>query len=470
MVDVVLINPIDRTQLRRRLGLKAPPLNLLYLASFLEKVGRSVKVIDDNLHEMGAKKVAELVSKHNPLVVGITAATATVKTALKYIHEIKRLLPNTLTVIGGPHVSFMAVETLNECPALDAVVIGEGEETLAEVVDRWERGREIDVRGVVYRKGGRVKVNPPRPFLKNLDEIPFPARHLVPFESYKLMGNPIGSMITSRGCPYSCEFCSSSLLMGRMFRRRSAANVAEEMEELVHKYKVRKIEFLDDVFMLNKKRAVAIAKEIRERGLDVSFVASSRVDGVDLEVLKELQKAGLSTIYYGAESGSQRILDLMGKGITLEQTKDAVKKSKAAGIKTIASFILGYPGETLEEIDQTIKFATQLDIDYAQFSILTPYPGTPIFYKLKEKGLLETEDWDRYTVLEPVIKYEKLGLSKELVAKKLAEAYYKFYLRPKYLFKHLYMIRVLISTLLRSYVVPKLTGGESKWWYRDLGE
>lgn len=124
----------------------------------------------------------------------------------------------------------------------------------------------------------------------------------------------------------------------------------------------------------------------------------------------------------------------------------------------------------MSEIDRTIKFATQLDIDYAQFSILTPYPGTPIFHKLREKGLLETEDWDRYTVLEPVIKYEKLGLSKGIIAKKLAEAYYKFYLRPKYLLKHLYMIRVLISTLLRSYIVPKLTGGESKGWYRDLGE
>ncbi len=472
-VDVLLINPIDKTQLKNKLGIKAPPLNLLYLASMLEKFSRSVKIIDDNLYELGIKKVAKLVAKYNPLIVGITAVTATVKTALKYLKEIKKLLPNVITVIGGPHVSFLPTTTLRECSSLDVVVIGEGEETVVDLVDkvekRGERGLE-EVRGIAYRHGDKVKVTEPRPFIKDLDSIPFPARHLVPFESYKLFGSQIGDMITSRGCPFSCTYCSSSLLMGKKFRARSPENVVDEMEELVYKYKVEDIEFLDDIFTLNKKRAIEIAKEIRRRKLDVRYTASSRVDTINREVLIELKKAGLSTMYYGAESGSQRVLDLMRKRITLRQIEDAIKITKYLDIKTLASFIIGYPGESLREIDETINFSISLDPDYAQYSILTPYPGTPIYYELKRKGLLSTEDWDKYTVLDPVIEYEKMGLSKEIVGRKLTEAYLRFYLRPRYLGRHVYMIKVLINTLLRSFVIPKLIGGDSKGWYRDLAK
>jgi len=277
-------------------------------------------------------------------------------------------------------------------------------------------------------------------------------------------------MITSRGCPFSCTYCSSSLLMGKKFRARSPENVVDEMEELVYKYKVKDIEFLDDIFTLNKKRAIEIAKEIRRRKLDVRYTASSRVDTINREVLIELKKAGLSTMYYGAESGSQRVLDLMRKRITLRQIEDAIKITKYLDIKTLASFIIGYPGESLREIDETINFSISLDPDYAQYSILTPYPGTPIYYELKRKGLLSTEDWDKYTVLDPVIEYEKMGLSKEIVGRKLTEAYLRFYLRPRYLGRHVYMIKVLINTLLRSFVIPKLIGGDSKGWYRDLAK
>ncbi|MGZ7043134.1 MAG: B12-binding domain-containing radical SAM protein [Methanobacterium sp.] len=471
--EVVLINPLDGGHLKEGLGIKIPPLNLMYLASSLEKDSFSVKIIDDDLYQLGHEKIASLVSKIDPLVVGITANTATIKIALNYIKEAKSLLPNILTVIGGPHPTFMPVETLKEEDSLDTVVMGEGEETIVDVVTNFEKNGLnylSEVRGISYRDNDKIRQNLPRPLIKNLDEIPFPARHLIPFKEYKTSKNQAGGIITSRGCVFSCNYCSSSLIMGKKYRSRSPGNVVDELEELTEKYNIREIAFLDDIFMLNKRRARAIAEEIHDRNIDLSFVTSSRVDTVERDLLKCLKDVGMSTLYCGVESGSQRVLDLMGKGITLKHAEDAIKAAKDVDVDVMGSFILGYPGETSEEMDQTIDFAIKLDPDYSQFSILTPFPGTPLYYELKEKGLLETEDWNKYTVLDSVIKYDKIGLSSKLVERKLAKSYLKFYLRPKYLIKHRSMFKLLIGTLFRSYFLPKLKGGTPDVWYNSLRE
>ena len=471
--EVLLINPLDKGHVTNGLGIKIPPLNLMYLAAALEKASMSVKILDDDLYHVGFEKMASLASKIDPMVVGVTATTATIKNALKYVKAVKRVLPNTLTVIGGPHPTFTPEGTLKAEGALDVVVVGEGEETITEVAEEYKKNEFKnlgDVRGIVYRDNGKINATPPRPLIKNLDDLPFPARHLIPFNKYKTSKSQAGGIITSRGCVFSCNYCSSSLIMGKKFRSRSAENVVDELEELVYKYDVRDIAFLDDIFMLNKRRAMAIADEIKNRGLDISFVTSSRVDTVNRELLECLKNAGMNTLYCGIESGSQRVLDLMGKGITLKQAEDAIKAAKKVDIDVLGSFILGYPGETAEEMDQTIDFSIKLDPDYSQFSILTPFPGTPIYYELKQKGLLATEDWSKYTVLDSVVNYEKLGLSKKLVERKLNKAYLKFYTRPKYLFKHRSMFKVLIGTLFKSYIIPKIRGGTPEGWYNSLQE
>lgn len=474
MTRIVLINPIDRTQITNRLGLKAPPLNLMYLAAVLEKAGFYVKIIDANLYNILPREIVNIVKRLKPDIIGLTAATATIKTALRYVSEIKKNLSHVFTIIGGPHTTFLPIETLSMSKDLDAVAIGEGEETLLELAESYEKNEPnwpANVKGIAYRtKNDEIKITPMRPFIKDLDSIPFPARHLVPFNEYKLFNkdSPIGSMITSRGCVFACNYCSSSHLMGRMFRARTPKNVVDEIEELVYKYNVQTIEFIDDIFTLNKKRALEIAKEIRSRKLDINFVASSRVDTINRELLLELKKAGLSTIYYGVESGSERVLKLMNKRITLSQAEKAVNNAKKVGVSTLASFILGYPGETINEMEMTIRFSIKLDPDYVQYSILTPYPGTPIYYELKSKGLIATEDWDKYTVLDPVIEYEKIGLSKNIVSKMLREAYLRFYLRPKYLLKRLTMLKALIYTMLNTYIFPALQHKNPLGWYKDL--
>lgn len=471
-IDAMLINPYDENALKNALGFIAPPMNLMYLASSLEKESYCVKIVDDDLLQMGYENVSEMAEKLNPQLVGVTATTSTIKSALKYVEMIKKILPESLTVIGGPHATFMPQETLNSSEDLDVVVMGEGEETMVDILDEsFQEVPQMDnVPGIFFRdqKTGNIKSTPERPLIKDLDSLPFPARHLVPFESYAASKEQTGGIITSRGCVYSCNYCSSSLIMGKKFRSRSPDNVVDEIEELIDKYQIKDFGFMDDTFMLNKKRANDIADEIKTRGLDVSFVASSRVDRIDSGLLQNLKSSGMKTIYYGVESGSQRILDLMKKDITLKNAEDAVKIAKNAGLEVLTSFIIGYPGETKEDINKTIDFSIKLEPDYCQYSILTPFPGTPIYNELKEKNLIDNEDWQEYTVLKPLLKYDQLGLNKKMVERKLAAAYLKFYTRPKYLLNHRYMFKVMLQTVMRSFIIPKLRGSTGNGWYQNL--
>jgi anaerobic magnesium-protoporphyrin IX monomethyl ester cyclase len=277
----------------------------------------------------------------------------------------------------------------------------------------------------------------PQPWIKDLDSLPFPARHLLPMDKYTILGkkSTIGNIISSRGCPFYCTFCESSLLFGRMFRARSPKNVVDEMKQLINEYHPKTIEFSDDLFTLNMKRTETICDEIRRRGLDIPWACSSRVDTVSRSLLRKMKKAGCILIYYGVESGSQRVLNLMRKHIKIEQIIKAIKWTKEVGIEILASFIIGFPGETREDMQKTIAFAKRLDVDYAQFSFATPYPGTELYQMAKEKGLLLTEDWSQYTAGKPVIAVD--NSTKDDLTKLLKKAYQKFYLSPKLLLRHL---------------------------------
>ncbi len=478
MSHVVLINSPDRSVLNKVLGIRAPPLGLMYIAAFLERAGVSVDIIDANLSGKNHEELASEVKRRRPDIVGLSAVTPTVKAAMKIMKSIRTLLPNVVGVIGGAHSTFLPSETLADCPELDIGVVGEGEETMLELVEAldgfsWENGDErkigssqthqlaervSDIRGIAFRdpeKPNVTRETSPRPLIQDLDTLPFPARHLVPFSKYTVANRetPVGTIMTSRGCPFACEYCSSSRMGGIGLRCRSPANVVEELTFIHEKYGVKQIEFFDDTFTLNRRRAAQIASEIRSRGLDIGWVATSRVDTIDKSLIQELKSGGMNTIYYGVEAGSQRVLDMMNKRIRLKQIKDAFRATHECGINTVGSFMFGYPNETLDEMRQTIGFAIQLNPDYAQFSISTPFPGTPIYQRLKSSGLLMTEDWNMYTVLEPVIKCEAFGYSAEKLKSMLTEAYTRFYLRPQYLVKHPWQLSLVIRTLLREIYV-----------------
>lgn len=439
-MKVLLVQPPipSEVELYSTAEMVAPSMGLAYLAAVLERYGYRVEILDAPAFQLSHKQLPEEFRRRKPDIVGVTATTAVAPSAFKTARIAREVLPESLIVMGGPHITFLPERTLEEEPSIQVGVVGEGEYTLLELVQAWEEGGDLRrVKGIVYRENGRIRFSKPRPLIENLDELPFPARHLLPMDRYKVFGKheTLGLIFTSRGCPYNCTFCSSSLIFGKKFRARSPRNVVDEIEEFVDRYKSNRIEFVDDLFIFDKKRVLEICREIKRRGLDVVWVCSARSDLVDGELLKALRDAGCVMIYLGVESGVQRVLNLMRKGIKVEQSIRAVRLAKDAGLQVVASFVLGTPGETWEEALETIRFAKRLDPDFVQFSLATPFPGTELYRYAKEKGLLLTEDWTKYTVLKPVMRTEEL--SERELKKLIKKAYFDFYLQPHVVWRYI---------------------------------
>jgi len=421
----MLILPPSKSAIKSTLGVTGPPLGLGYLASALEKNGHEVRVIDSLAMGYDLADVKRTVQKFDPELVGITATTPAIYDAYSIARVVKEVNPDCRTVLGGPHVTFMARETLEECPQVDVVVKGEGEQTIAELAS----GKKLRaIKGIAFRKKGKIKESEKRGFVKNLDEIPFPAYHSLPMKKYEMRGIKFAAMVTSRGCPFQCVFCSSSKLCGKIWRGRSPENVLEEIKLLREKFRVREIEFLDDTFTLNKERTKALCALIRKEKVDISWSCSSRVDTINEELARELKEAGCHSIYLGVESGSQRSLNFLKKGINLNQAKKAVTVLKKLKLNTVSTFIIGIPGETVKAIEKTIKFAKKLTPTLAQFTILTPYPGTEIYEFARKNDLLLTKDWSKYTTLDPVMKLPRLTAQR--LKGLLRNAYISFYCRP----------------------------------------
>lgn len=421
----MLILPPSKSAIKSTLGVTGPPLGLGYLASALEKNGHEVRLIDSLAMGYDLADVKRAVQKFDPELVGITATTPAIYDAYSIARVVKEVNPDCRTVLGGPHVTFMARETLEECPQLDVVVKGEGEQTIAELAS----GKKLwAIKSIAFRKKGKIKESEKRGFVKNLDEIPFPAYHSLPMKKYEMRGIKFAAMVTSRGCPFQCVFCSSSKLCGKIWRGRSPENVLGEIKLLREKYGVREIEFLDDTFTLNKERTKALCALIRKEKVDISWSCSSRVDTINEELARELKEAGCHSIYLGVESGSQRSLNFLKKGINLNQTKKAVTVLKKLKLNTVSTFIIGIPGETVKAIEKTIKFAKKLTPTLAQFTILTPYPGTEIYEFARKNDLLLTKDWSKYTTLDPVMKLPRFTARK--LKGLLRNAYISFYCRP----------------------------------------
>ncbi len=432
---VVLVNPNANVEVMKRLDITTPPLGLGYLASVLRKEGFKVKIIDDAVEKLGLNKLLNKVK--NALIVGITSTTPTFNAALKYAQKIKNRFPEIFVVLGGVHVTFMPYDALKH-EFVDAVCTGEGEYTLREVAERVERGKTLEgIKGLIYKEDGKIIDNGKREPIQDLDSLPFPAYDLMPLDRYTVLGHRMEHfpMISSRGCPFGCRYCSSSLFMGRKFRARSAENVVDEVEWLVNEFKAQYIAFSDDTFTLNRKRVEEICRELINRGIEVEWSCSSRVDTINRSILEKMKRAGCSAIYYGVESASPAILRYYRKKINLDMVEKAVKLTKEFGIMTICSFIIGSPYETKEDMKATLRFALKLDPDYAQFSILTPYPGTEIYEEAKEKGLLLSTNFDDYTAGKPVLR--NIYMSPEEISRFLKYCYLRFYLRPKFILREL---------------------------------
>jgi len=424
-----------------------PPLGLMYIASYLRKFSHhSVVILDALVEKLGYQDIAQHVKSHNPDIVGISTTTLNLVDVCKTAQEVKRIKPDTLIVLGGPHTSIYPEETLR-LPNVDIVVIGEGEITMKELLDALERRDSLEnIAGIGYKKDGRICLNKNRPVIENLDILPFPSWDITPYKKYYSVFAQSGmstNIMTSRGCPYSCIFCFHETV--RRLRVRSAKNVVDEIEEAL-KMDIKEFFIFDETFTINQQRVHDICGEILKRKLQISFDMRTRVDIISEELLKSLKKAGCKRIQYGVESGSQRILNLMKKGITLEQARRAFSLTKKMGMATYADFMLGFPGETKEEMFQTISFAVELNPDFVQFAITTLYPATEIYQMALQQGILKSDFWREFSQnpckkVEPPLWTEPY--SHDELLNILETAYSRFYVRPRYILKRLSKIRTV---------------------------
>lgn len=454
-----MVNPpisVSDPEVLSVLEINTPPMGLASLAAPLEHAGYGVTIIDAPILELSFSQLEKQLTTKQPEVIGVTAMTPQIIDAFQTITIAKKVCPEAVTVLGGAHATFLPFKTLQSCSDLDIVCVGEGEQTFLELVQAIEKnGRVSKIRGTICRDNGRLIENERRPPVSNLDELPFPARHLLPMDKYRVLGKKIaiGAILTSRGCPFRCAFCSSNRIFGKRFRARSPDNVMDEVEQVVADYNPATIEFSDDLFTLNHKRLRIICKEYKKRGINLPWACSSRVNTVSRAILREMKRAGCHLIFYGIESGSQRILDAMRKGITIGQIEEAIKWTNQARIDTYGAFILGWPGETIQEINKTITFAKNLDLDFSQFSIATPYPGTFLYDKVKEEGLLTTEDWAQFTAGRPIFATNEL--SEKDLRTLLRKAYLSFYLHSKFIIRQLRKRSVKSFLYLTRFVVGK---------------
>jgi radical SAM superfamily enzyme YgiQ (UPF0313 family) len=318
--------------------------------------------------------------------------------AIDVIKDIKDIDPDILTVMGGPHVSFCARETLAAFAQLDVIVLGEGERTIVELILSYEDGRAWGgVDGIAYRNGTEICLTAKRDPIENLDELPLPDRSLLPLGRYRTLGMPI-SLTTSRGCPYKCIFCVGRKMVGGRVRYRSAGNIVDELEYL-STLNFHQINIADDLFTADKNHCNAVCDEIIKRGLQLRWTSFARVDTVSDAILKKMKAAGCSAVSFGIESANPQILKTIRKGITLQQVEDAVHMCKNASITPFASFILGLPGETPQTIKETVEFGNRLKklgLSFG-FHLLAPFPGTEVRESSERYGInILTNDWSQY--------------------------------------------------------------------------
>lgn len=373
-----------------------PPLGPLYIASILEKEGILVEVVDASLERYRWRDLKVRYLESNPDIVGITTLTEFCFESFKAGQLAKEVLPDCTVVVGGPHSSFCPEDVLTHIPYVDIVLRGEGEYAFLELCKALGSSKNLrKILGISYRDNDRIIHNPPLPLIDDLDRLPFPARHLLPMEKYNFRlfvpGKglvPATHMMTSRGCPFRCSFCITSKLLGKVWRSRSPGNVIREVEDIVENFEINTIWFYDDVFTMSRQRTIEICDLILERKLNINFTCSIRVDTVDKELLTKMKEAGCFKVFFGVESGSQRILDrVCGKKITIEQVRRLSGWLDELGIIKNPGYIISFPGETYQDASKTMELIKEIGGEVS-LSLLKIYPGTKIEDIAKQKGIL----------------------------------------------------------------------------------
>jgi magnesium-protoporphyrin IX monomethyl ester (oxidative) cyclase len=476
-----------------------PPLSLAYLAAVAEQSGHRVRILDTIVEGFNFRKnegryvriglpaegIRREIEAFQPDLVGITAPFSLMDKEMRSVASlVKSVNPDILVAVGGAHPSSMPEYVIQDCN-IDFVVLGEGEATFLELIKKIDEGAGfLDVKGLVFKKDGKIIKNPQREFIADLDSIPFPAWHLLSIEKYIELGQAHGSqkrkryapMVTSRGCPGKCVFCSIHSVWGHKWRARSPENVVEEIEKLVSDYKIREIHFEDDNLTLSKQRMAKICDLIIERGLDISWTTPNgvAVNTLDSSLLEKMKKAGCYQLAFGIESGDPNVLkNIIHKPLSLDRVRKVVACSKQLGIWTHGFFVIGFPGESEESIQRTVDFAKEADLDSANFFIAAPYPGTPLNELAVAEGLIKKDfDLSKLRTMDASIDTKQFKAKELVVLQKKAYVEFINYRVKRELLQGYFVVRffkshspddlAFLMQKIRERVIPTLSLDTSK--------
>lgn len=426
-----------------------PTLGLAYVAAVLEKIGFRVQILDAAIENMTKEDVIQFILKDNPDIVGINCFTPSYFRVQELVQD-PRIKDFTI-ILGGPHPTILPKEVMEENPAVNFIIIGEGEETIPELMHAIEKKSGFEnIKGIAYRKNSEIVINERRPLIKDLDTIPLPARHLLDLKKYEAAPSTqrrsfMTNIISTRGCPYRCTYCSSRNLFGVVHRTHSVQRVIKEIKICLDTG-AREIYFLDDNFSANRAWTMKLCDEIIKQGLHKKFIWSmnTRVNLIDEELLRKMKMAGMYLVHFGVESGSQRLLDMIKKDITLEQSDEAIKLCRRIGVNTRSYGMLGLPTETREESEKTIRFLKKINPTTIKVSLLTPYPGSPVFSQIKNE--LKVKDWRAWTTMGGFVgneerPYVPAGRTSAELNELQRRAHREFYLRPKKILELILNIR-----------------------------
>ena len=421
-------------------GSTSPSLGILILSAVARNEGFDCTLVDASALALTEEELLKRLEAIKPDILCISSTTLGIRNANTFTVEAKRMIPSLTVIVGGPHITAAPLETMERFSSFDIAVIGEGELTLAELLRALSSGNTLSaVQGLIFREGNSLVDTGRRPFIKDLDSLPFPAWDLLeqfparympaPFKVMKL---PAAILVTSRGCPNKCIFCDRSVF-GASCHGYSAEYVVRQMSELYHRYGIREFSFEDDTFITFRSRLKEICERLIELRLDISWTCLGRVNHVSAENLRLMRKAGCWQISFGIESGSQEILKLINKRVTLDQVRQAVRLSREAGIRSKGFFIIGHPGDTKETIKLTIDFALELPLDDISVSLMTPFPGTELYRRAAEFGEFNP-DWANMNLL--TIVFIPHGLIRNDLVMAQKELLRRFYFRPRILFDY----------------------------------
>ncbi len=424
-------------------GALYPSMGIAAIAAITEKAGFPVKIIDCEAEGFSYEALKDKIIDYQPDVIGMQTFCNTINRTFKIAELVKKEInPQIKIVLGGVQVTLFP-EKYAADKNVDFVVKGEGEIIFENLLHNLADGKNdfSDIKGLVWKNGDEIISNPPEMMIKDINTLPYPARHLFNLKKYypsaQLRGKHVMHIITSRGCPFQCGFCSCHKTFGRSYRFMSAERVVEEIKFLQKEYQADSLYFYDDTLTVNKERIIELCNKIIEEKIKIPWACFTRADCVNEELLKKMHEAGCYQIFYGVECGAQRLLDLMKKGITLDQIREAIRLTKKYHIEALASFIIGLPTETVEEAKQTLKFAIELDVDFAHWEIYTPHPGTNLFDIAMQHGHLLTDDWNKFSTWGDDPVYLPDGRDPKELKQTKEWAYRKFYLRPIFLLKRI---------------------------------